>query len=234
MPSFLFSPHVETVGTVDAVYSIAELDEETSMYAASPAFVREHGGPIANSILANVDVLWFDRCADLGMLPNVDVRVHRLNIGEFPAVPGWHCDGVMRETYHAQPDLERIRVRDTVIAHVSSDASGVSCTEFLVDPFELQFPDFTDESGSGAEGYALWRDAHLQIEAAVPRPRSATLESGRIVCMSATTLHRPRPAVVRGWRLFFRMSMWHRDYLGEQGKVARQQQVYLLSESNGW
>lgn len=229
-----FEPRIEPVGHVNGAATIEALSNETSVYAASPAFVRQHCGPIANTILDAVDDAWFARCEHHDMLPNIDVRVHRLNIGEYPAVPGWHCDGVLRETFHGQPDINRIRIRDTIIATVASDPNGVSTTEWVDEPVTLTLPGFTDATGSGDTGYRLWRGAHQQLEQLDPQPRRQHLQPGKIICMGERTLHRATPATTRGWRLFFRMSMWHNPYLDEHGKVARQQHVYVVNEAAGW
>lgn len=221
----IFVPEVEQIAAVPGTCSIADLSRETSVYAASPDFVRRHCGPIARSLLDAVPEDYYERCEGLGMLPNVDVRVHRLNVGEYPAVPGWHCDGALRETYFAAPDVEAVSIRDTVLATVSTDPGGVSNFEVLTEPLML---DVDDERAD----YGVWRTVHRAVER-ISAPRRSTRD-GALYRIGIRTVHRAMPARVRGWRLFFRMSMWHNDYLGDSGKVARQQQVYVVSEENGW
>lgn len=219
-----FIPEVIELGKFNGFDSIGRLSEEVSVYAASPAFVNDNCGPIAKYILSNVPQDYFDRCEKLGMKPNIDVRVHRLNVGEFPAVPGWHCDGVMRETYFSSPDIERIRVRDTVLATVSSHENGVSNFEFLTEGIQMHLND--DEDGLG-----LWGKVNNFVEKS--KPEMEMSKDGILYQVSSETIHRCSPAKVRGWRLFFRMSMWHNDYLGDEGKISTQQQVYI-KDANGW
>lgn len=222
-----FEPEIKLLGNVQGQRTIAELAEETSVYAASPQFVKENCGPIANEILNSVDPAYFDECKTHGLLPNIDVRVHRLNAGEYPAVPGWHCDGELRETYFAQPDMDRYRVRNTVLCTVSSASEGVSNTEIAAEGLSVDL----NEEDFRASDFVLWREVHKRVS---PSTKTMSMQDGEITQISCKTLHRCKPAKVRGWRLFFRMSMWHNDYLGEQGKIADQQQVYILSEGNGW
>ncbi len=156
------------------------------------------------------------------MLPNIDFRVHRLNVGEYPAVPGWHCDGVRRETYHGQPDPDRITIRDTVLCCVSS--GDVCNPEIAVEPLTVEILE------SPRSDSALWSHVNDQVPDEMPR---MVLSDGVVMQIGATTLHRVRPAQKRGVRALFRMSMWHNDYLGDGGKIANQQQVYLVNEG-GW
>lgn len=54
------------------------------------------------------------------------------------------------------------------------------------------------------------------------------------MCFDSWTLHRAMPTKIRGWRLFFRMAMWHKPNLGEDGMISKQEQVYKLVEGSGW
>lgn len=224
-----FHPEVKRVGQCEAWrWHISDFAKEVSVYAASPKFVQENCGPIAKSILERVPQAYFDKCKSLGLLPNIDFRVHRLNKGEFPAVPGWHCDGVKRETYHGQPDLDRIHIRDTVLCCVSSGGlqSPVCAPEIITEPLTLRVPD-----QSQCDEFGFWAHIHKQVPETA---RRITLKEGDLVMIGAETIHRCTPAAMRGWRAFFRLSMWHNDYIGDGGEVAKQQQVYVLSEGNGW
>lgn len=219
-----FIPDIATIGHFSGHRSIAELAQEVSVYAASPEFVRAHCGPVAIHILEQMPASYYEKADRLGLKPNIDVRVHRLNVGDYPAVPGWHCDGAYRETYFAQPDRERIQIRDTVIATASTDYDGVSTPEFVIEPVKVSVDDPRPD-------YGFWAQVHNQIPSTVA---STKCVDGLLYQFSCETLHRARPARVRGWRLFFRMSMWHNDYLGDEGVVAAQQQVYLVREGAGW
>ncbi len=221
-----FAPNFTTAASFRGLRTIDELEAERGVYSATPQFVRAHCGPIAHEILALVPGWYFDEAASLGLFPNIDVRIHRLYPGDVPAYPGWHCDGEYRETYFAQPDLDKIKVSRHLTATVSSFPEGVSNTQFLDQPFSATIEDTTSER-------TLWGQVHEQVECVQSR-RLHDTRDGELVLFDARTIHRAMPAKVRGWRLFFRMSMWHRPNLGDGGKITRQEQVYKLAEGGGW
>ena len=220
-----FNPEFEQFAKVPGVREIGVLAAEQGMYSASLPFVRQHGGPIVREILDTIPSSYYQEAQELGLYPSCDVRIHRLYPGMYPAIPGWHCDGEFRETYFGQPDLDRIPVSKHIICTVSSNEDGVSNTQFLTQPFTAYVPNVSNE-------VTLWSQVHEQVEALRPKTVLDT-QDGEIMLFSARTLHRAMPCKVRGWRLFFRMSMWHKPNLGE-GQLARQEQVYVVSERNGW
>lgn len=219
-----FSPDAKVIEKIKATYPIDDLSKEVSVYAASPEFVKKNCGDIANLILDSVPENYFKKCEKLNLLPNIDVRVHRLNKGEYPAVPGWHCDGALRETYFSSPDLDRVQVRDTVVCTVSSHESGVSNFEIIDEDIELPI-------NSSNVDFGVWAQVNKFIEEHDFKKYSS--EDGKLYQITVDTLHRCMPAKIRGWRLFFRMSMWHNPYLDDYGKISIQQQVYIKNE-NGW
>lgn len=223
MTTYNFTPNFRVVNRVAPTASIAALEGERGVYSATADFVREHCGPIANGILDAVPGWYFDEAESLGLFPNIDVRVHRLYPGDFPAYPGWHCDGEYRETYFSQPDLDRIKVSRHVIATVSSHENGVSNCAFMTTPMTVDIERADSE-------HTLWG----QVDAlARGQPCEAT-EDGALYLFDSWSLHKVMPARVRGWRLFFRLSMWHRPNLGAGGMLTKQEQVYKLAEGSGW
>lgn len=226
MESRLFIPEILTVGGFQGMATVGELAEEVGVYSASPDFVMKRCGPIARNILAQVPDEFFGECSRKGLYPNIDVRIHRLYPGDYPAVPGWHTDGEFRGDYHAQPELDRVVDHHHLVGTVSTGVDGVSLTEAVTEPFRAVI----DEPDAGN---TLWSQVHRQVE--TNKPKSMKLEDGVLTSMGSFTLHRATPAMIRGWRLFFRLSMWHRPYLNaEGGCISRQEQVYRLSEAKGW
>lgn len=224
--SYRFNPVCSVVARVKGLATIAELQDEQGVYSASPEFIRRHGGPLAQSLLDSVPPWYYQEADRLGLFPNCDVRIHRLYPGDFPAYPGWHCDGEFRETYFSQPDMDRIQVHKHLICTISTHDDGVSNTQFLMAPF-------TAEVDDGCTDVTLWGQVHNQVER--QRHRSVwDTSDGELVCFDSWTLHRCMPAKIRGWRLFFRMSMWHKPNLGQGGMLTKQEQVYRLSEGGGW
>lgn len=226
---YSFKSDIHIIGAMPGTASIEELSEINSVYAASPEFAIKHCGRLVENILNKVPKSYYDECQKRNLLPNIDVRVHRLYPGVYPAFPGWHCDAEYRETYFSQPDLERTPVSKTVVCTISSHADGVSNTEFLLD-------DFITDIESVETEQTIWKQVHDRVEKHLPNEKRKTwiMQDGLLTEFGNRTLHRARPAKVRGWRLFFRMSMWHKPYLGAEGKVSRQEQVYIVDEGQGW
>lgn len=223
--TYTFQPRFSVATDTVATASIQEFERERGVYSATPAFVRAHCGPIANTILDAVPASYYALAESLGLSPNIDVRIHRLYPGDFPAYPGWHCDGEYRETYFSQPDLDRIKVSHHLTCTVSSHADGVCSPQFLAEDFSCEVDEASD--------VALWGQVHQHVERVRPR-RVHDTRDGELVLFDSWSLHRAMPARVRGWRLFFRMSMWHRPHLGDGGMLTKQEQVYKISEGGGW
>ncbi len=223
---YIFKPDIGVVGKFTKKATISQLAEETGMFSASPAFVKEHGGPLTNEILDAIPQDWLEEAAELKLYPNIDVRVHRLYQGDYPAVPGWHCDGEYRQTYHSQPELDKVPLHRHLVGTISTEDTGVSLTEFVDEEITIDL----DESDDAEQG--VWEQVHDHIETV--KPKLLLAEDGQLFDFSSLTLHRATPATTRGWRLFVRASMWHKPYLSGEGTLARQEFVYRISEAKGW
>lgn len=221
-----FNPNFKVVATIPGVATIEDLSKEQGVYSATPQFVKKNCGDIARSLLALVPYTYYDEAEDLGLFVNCDVRIHRLYPGDFPAYPGWHCDGEYRETYFSQPDMNRVRVHNHLIATISSHEGGVSNTQFLAEPFSADIESVDSE-------HTLWGQINCQLEKKQQKTTFDT-KDGQLMMFDSWTLHRAMPARIRGWRLFFRVSMWHKPNLGDGGKISHQEQVYKLSEGGSW
>lgn len=225
MATYSFVPNYRVINRFLGCVSIADLEKEQSLYSATPAFVRQHGGPLTNGILAKVPLWFFAKAEEAKLYTIIEARVHRLYPGDYPAVPGWHCDGDYREDYYAQPDRTRDHTHGHITATISTHSDGVSNTQFLAKAM-------TANVSGPSPTRTFWGQVHDQVEAARPR---AVYDSrdGEMVAFDSWTLHRAMPARIRGWRLFFRVSMFHKPGLGE-GMISKHEQVYRLTEGSGW
>ena len=169
---------------------------------------------------------YIDEANDKGLYPNIDVRVHRLYQGNYPAYPGWHCDAQFRETYFGQPETERTKLSSHLIATVSSDTDSISQTQFIDENITMDMPK-TDPDES------FWKKVDTQM-----RDRKGyktwVMPDGKLTRFDCWTLHRCMPAVKRGWRLFFRVAMWYRPNL-DKGKLSKQEMIYMdINQATGW
>lgn len=207
--------------------SIERLTAEPSLFSNSPEGVRAQGGTFSKFALAHIEEHYakeVKRAKEEGLSPIVDVRVQRLMPGMYPSIPGWHCDAVPRRNYDAQPDFRLINpAAFHVCVLLSTSAGGVSNTQFMDQRHNFSL--WTD----GPSG-RVYQKLHEDIEDL--KPSVIQVRDGDFVKFTPYTPHRAMPCHKRGVRMFFRYSMYHKPPI-ENG-VAGQQQVYVLSEANGW
>ena len=220
----LFIPNYEKVGEVTS--TIHSLAGEVSMYSATPEFALANGGPLTAEIIKQIPAWYYAAARELGLYPNIDIRVHTLDIKEipagfllFPAIPGWHADSEFRETYFSQPDLNKVPVSLHAIATISTHPDGVSNIQFLDDALEMMVDEDLPDS-------PLWVNVHRFISN-MEEFKTADMKDGTIFMFDARSLHRSTAVKVDGQRMFFRMSMWHKPNLGD-GQISKQEQLYLL------
>ena len=221
-----FNNNYNCVGKVKGVYSfLEELDREIGIYSATPEFAYENSGPIVKSILDGIPKSYYQLAKENGLYPNIDVRIHRLYPGNYPAYPGWHCDAHFRETYFGQPKEEYTTVSNHLICTVSSNEGGISNTVFARESLELEIK--PEENG-----IPNWAKVDNMVnEIGI---KEIEMIDGDLTTFDSFTLHRASPAKVRGWRLFFRMALWCRPNL-YQGKISKQEMIYLdMLKGSGW
>jgi hypothetical protein len=215
-------PSFEVIGRVSSSFTREELLREPSLYCANPSFLREHGGPVANAIYNSIPRWFFELPENRGLLPNIDIRVHDLRTGDYPAYPGLHCDASQRELTFGGAAADRKTVCNNVICNVSSHPEGVSNTAFLKEELDIRI-------SAGLSDIECWRQVDERL---TPLPNGLHLErtrDGDLIRFGTDALHMVQPAVRDGVRVFFRLSMWaNRD--GVNGSLAFQDQVYRLVE----
>lgn len=83
---------------------------EPSLFSMSVDMALESCGGLTRRILHHMP--WecddYKEAEAAGLQPVIDVRIHRLMPGMYPAIPGWHCDRVPRANYHSQPDFREV------------------------------------------------------------------------------------------------------------------------------
>jgi hypothetical protein len=204
--------------------TLSSLQKEPSMRSCSDVFLSEFGGSLAKQALDQTLVncyTEYHRAKEAGLSAICDVRTQMLMPEMFPSIPGWHCDAVPRDNYHGQPTFEAVHPRAFhVCLTLSSEKAGVSNTEYVMDAVQ---PKIWDDAH-------VYRELHTQVEKIKPRVRSAP--DGVFVKFWPKTVHRAAPVHRRGIRMFFRFSMVEKPVI--QNVKNAPQQVYLLSERNGW
>lgn len=223
-----FKPSFERLAYLPDRRSVEELHAEPMLFSASPGFAWKEGGPITRSILD-----FFMKSVRLVVEPGlrvvIDTRTHMLMPGMIPAIPGWHCDGLVRPEKYAQPLLESYDPRVRHYAVFFATAPRVSRTLFCRDARTIEVdPDrvwgSVDEDLQSVEKWL----SHDGIDIRDVGFYEQT--EGEIVSFDEQTLHRATECKVPGWRMFFRLSVT-RDPVRDQ--IRKQTQVYTTS-SKGW
>ncbi len=87
----------------------------------------------------------------------IDTRVNMLMPGQYPSIPGWHCDDVPRGEKYAQPDFAKCQYGVNHWMCLISDTVNTECisgTEFLKGTREYEInPD------------KVWQSLHEAVEA---------------------------------------------------------------------
>lgn len=200
-------------------YEIGELAVERGIFSSDPEWVLSNATPLTRSITEKL--MPFVQHID-GYHLVVDTRVQRLMPGMYPSIPGWHCDNVPRSDYFAQPDLGKINpnVRHMTLT-VSTHIDGVSNTEFLLGHLPVRHIDPSE---------SVWRQVHERVHLGIHD--SQFILDGTVCIFGQDSVHRASPCVRRGWRLFYRLAMMDKPPLGNHHSNV--EQVYILSEKNGW
>lgn len=216
-----FAPRFHVAGRFHGYAPTKALLAEQGMFAAPEPFARRHGGPLTQRVLDAIPDEYRHTAHQAGLELNIDVRVHDLDEGDYPASPGWHCDSPFREVAFDDRATTQA-VQRNLIATISDNFAGVSNTEFLTHTYGLHS---NDRAGS----HALWRNmnGHLN-ELARTRPlNTVSATDGELIEFDCTTLHRATPAHRDGVRLFCRISMWTPPH-GHQPGLTTCEQVYRL------
>lgn len=211
-----FAPNYAPVAAFDGFAAAEVLLAEQGMFAASEEFVRTHGGPLALRFMDAVPEDYRQAARSAGLELNVDLRVHDLDVGDFPASPGWHCDSPFREVaFDARAQMRA--VQRNLVGTISTEPGGVSNTEFLDGPMTL----FSEaEAGS----FALWREVDAHIGPTTEWETTSTRD-GELTEFDCATLHRATAARVAGVRMFCRVSLWEPPP-GHQPGLTSIEQVY--------
>jgi hypothetical protein len=218
MKKIILYPEITTVGKIHPITAVHTIERETMIFSGSPEFVRKQpGAELANMILSSIEDPKL-KCPK-HLYPVIDTRSHMLMEGMYPAIPGWHCDGVIRDTETGQPDFSKLDplARHTVVT-MSSVPGGTSRTEFVTEPLEVQY----DER-------KVWGSIDEDINEELD-PTTISLDDGIITTFNQTTLHRATSTMKKGWRFFFRLSYYHTP---PRNQIRNQVQVYTIT-NQGW
>lgn len=183
--------------------------QEPMLFSCDVDHAYEYGGPITANFLNSL--------RDLGVAMDrlvIDSRTHMLMPGWYPAIPGWHIDGLRRPD-GGQPAWDNRPVADI---HYVSVVGNTAMTEFVAEPVKMPTPK--------TRVYEEW-DRYLNDEPV----HTEFIRPNEILAFGSSDLHRATPATQRSWRFFIRASDAEFTPTNE---TRTQVQVYLDSINAGW
>ena len=215
--SFTFVPEFVVLKRIQGTYETEQLLSQVGMFGADLDFAYRHATPVLTTILNAIPKEYKCQAADEGLELNIDVRVHELRKGDYPATPGWHCDAPQRETTFSDAQ-ETVPVQNSLVLNVSSEPEGVSNTIFAQEALTLD---------NNRMDLTTWRLMNETLGADLSNYHQS--HDGEMIMFSCFTPHCIQPAVRDGVRLFLRVSQWVKPD-GFTPGLTKTEQVYRVVE----
>jgi hypothetical protein len=250
---YTFNPNIKNWGNLfkgslpntDGMNPFTEdqIKNERSVYGGSANWVMDRADYITKKITTSIYSLPdFDalilKHADMGYHPIIDTRVTMLlNTNHIPvdlsgrdlemyqAIPGWHCDGVIRKNKNSQPCPETIS--ENVDHFIFSCSSGMSelrplaPTQLISSKIKM---DLDDE-------LPIWEQVNSKVNENIDNLTIKEPIDGDVVQFNRATIHRSTPARGRGWRYFYRLSFYH---MPANNEFRVNNNVYISYTGGGW
>jgi hypothetical protein len=197
------------------------IKNEPMIFSGDLRFSWENGGPLTKKALTTLlsdKKFWeYEITDDIQVV--IDSRVTMTTIGQYPSIPGWHCDDVPRKNQQSQPDFS---LCSDDVAHFmvlfSDKPEGVSGTEFVTSTHSINI-----------DSNKVWNSLDKEIQQLADK-KVRFLNDGELVYFNQLAIHRASPAKSYGWRFFLRVSYTYRKPVNE---IRNQVQIYTPVE-NGW
>lgn len=222
------TPQYQVLSRINPVFSIEQLSQEPSITDANPDFIKKHGGPIANDLLAAVPMMFFEDAMKKGLFPIIDFFVYRLYPSYQPNFPGYHKESRLNGWHLPIPhdNLSR-KATPEIQVSVSTCDQGVNQTALLLEDKKTAVP--MEENS-----HLFWGHYNRCFsETGAKKSESVIIEDGDVVLTSSHTPRRELPATQRGWRGMFRIRMEEKPS-NTTGELVKQQYVSIPHRGKGW
>lgn len=206
--------------------TIEQIKNTPSLWNASLSDALKYGGELTRAAIGAMD-LKFDKKHII-----VDTKIHMLMPGFYPAIPGWHTDGVPRGVElnpvgKGAPNIQAQEEMSTTRFHLL--VTGEGClTKFMNDTdVELEVPDTPD-----SKLYKMISDqvANREKEFNIVEAPSCTA-----VEFDWWELHAGQAAKKHEWRFLIRVTETdHFEPQTDLRNIIRTQQQVYVPESFGW
>ncbi|MCH9632826.1 MAG: hypothetical protein S4CHLAM6_11690 [Chlamydiae bacterium] len=198
-----FLPSAKIISKNKGLFSTETIKKETDFYAADFDFALTNADPITRYFLLKfleepyLKKIYDNKIPRLHLI--VDSRIHSLEKGEYPGIPGWHTDFIERMSL-TNLELNYSRFNPEVkvyIVNFSDHPKGVSNTEFLTSEVNLVLP---------KKNVYISIDQQIQSKLTI---HTSQVSDGEILMMDQHSLHRISPAHNQGTRGFIRVAVLH-------------------------
>lgn len=210
----VFEPNYSFVSSFDGTASSETLLSQQGMYAADYEFALAHSIPVTRQMLESIPQWYHQEAESQGGELNVDIRVHKMKAGQYPASPGWHVDAAMRETAF-EDSADKEDVSHSLVGTISTHNQGVSNTVFCNTHIEI---DATYEDAVANNCAVLQEKFPENVDVTRSQDGSWTL-------FDPYTVHNVERCRHDGVRLFVRVSIWKRPR-GHVPGLTKTEQVY--------
>ncbi|MGH8531257.1 MAG: hypothetical protein ACREV1_00660 [Gammaproteobacteria bacterium] len=214
--TYTFVPDLKVVGRTEPVVSTRAIIDEPMIWGADLNFTRRHGGPLTRMALQLLEgeLPMIQQIERRGRYACIDTESQFLLIGQFPSIPGWHGDAML-ETDNGQPDFSTISPDALVyMLSISDQPGGVSRTLLAAQPLTVEY-----------DRDHVWRSVHRAAETFLLQRVLA--EEGTMIRLDQDTLHKPAPCYRKGWRFWFRLTLYHKP---PKNEFLNRVQVYSPEE----
>lgn len=196
MKAVKFVPHLSCLYATGVPNSMRRgIPSEQMLFNCSVEFAKEKGGPITKQIIKTMES---NNAFQIGLKPSyhhwlIDVKVMMLAKGQYPQMPGWHCDGVAKDHISNQPDLTSIDVAIPNYIAVIGVPEAKNTIEYIVQNITMSVD--KDRVWASVNNYADFFYHELEIE---------QLKDNWMHIYTQPTINRVMPAARNSWVMFFK------------------------------
>ena len=194
-----------------------QIQHEPMFQDAVPDFAYDQGGPITKAF---IDALTIENLVDEPII--FDSRLHKLEVGWYPAFPGWHHEDASRVNNPGRkPEYMNPEYRSF---HCMGLVNGDICpTEFALGVVDFEIP--SDEHPI----YSVWAP---MVDKAVENGELELIRvpSNQLIWFNDRVWHRATPAVKAGWRWWGRMS--YSTFRTPTNKLVKEYPSYSMDTRN--
>lgn len=215
----IFIPVRASVSSFPGLANSDELLSQQGMYAADFTFAYNNSIPVVQEMLESIPQWYHNMASEQGKELNVDIRVHELKVGDYPASPGWHVDASQRETAF-QNNADLTDVEASLVGTISTHPEGVSNTIFVQNVIHIdeKYEVLTKDNNKLLQQELIGKDMDI-----------VRTVDGVWTLFDPYTIHNVEKSRNNGVRLFTRVSIWNKPE-GHVPGLTKTEQVYRLDQ----